>query len=191
MDVGTQVPHGAVRAYAMGERGARNEAATPEDVDMMARIVRESVEAGALGFSTSRTLGHRAMDGEPVPGTFAAEDELFGLGRAMAAGGRAVFELAPAGAAGEDVVAPKREIDWMCRLAEEVGMPVSFALLQVDAAPTLWRELMDESLRGRARGARVPSSGRPALRHADRVADSPRLLEAADVPGLGPPAALG
>ena len=59
-------------------------------------IVQEAIEAGALGFSTSRTLGHRAMDGRPVPGTFAAEDELFALGRAMQRGGRAVFELAPA-----------------------------------------------------------------------------------------------
>ena len=66
----------------------------------MGRLVQEAIEAGALGFSTSRTLGHRAMDGEPVPGTFAAEDELFGLGRAMAAGGRAVFELAPQGVGG-------------------------------------------------------------------------------------------
>jgi N-acyl-D-aspartate/D-glutamate deacylase len=155
VDVAAQVAHGAVRAYVMGERGARNQPAAPEDIAAMARIVREAIEAGALGFSTSRTLGHRAMDGEPVPGTFAAEDELFGLGRAMAAGGRATFELAPAGAAGEDVVAPKREIDWMCRLADDIGMPVSFALLQVAAAPTLWRELMEESLRATERGAPV------------------------------------
>jgi N-acyl-D-amino-acid deacylase len=155
VDVGTQIAHGAVRAYAMGARGARNEPASAADIAAMARIVQEAIEAGALGFSTSRTLGHRAMDGEPVPGTFAAEDELFGLGRAMAAGGRATFELAPAGAAGEDLVAPKREVDWMCRLAEEIGMPVSFALLQVSQAPTLWRELMDESLRATERGAPV------------------------------------
>jgi N-acyl-D-aspartate/D-glutamate deacylase len=145
IDFGVQVAHGAVRAYAMGERGAKNQPATPEDIAVMARIVQEAIEAGALGFSTSRTLGHRAMDGEPVPGTFAAEDELFGLGRAMARGGRAVFELAPAGASGEDLVAPKRELEWMQRLAAETGMPVSFALLQVDAAPNLWRELMEIS----------------------------------------------
>src|SRR3954454_24479009 len=133
LDVGTQVPHGAVRAYVMGDRGAKNQPATPEDIAAMAEIVREGIEAGALGFSTSRTIAHRAIDGEPVPGTFAAEDELFGLGRAMAAGGRAVFELAPTGSAGEDLIAPKKELAWMRRLAEETGMPVSFAMIQVDA----------------------------------------------------------
>jgi N-acyl-D-aspartate/D-glutamate deacylase len=73
----------------------------------------------------------------------------------MAAGGRAVFELAPMGAAGEDIVAPKIEIDWMCRLADAIGMPVSFALEQVQAAPDLWRELMDESIRATDAGAPV------------------------------------
>jgi len=67
----------------MGERGARNEPAAAADIDAMAAIVREGIAAGALGFSTSRTLAHRAIDGEPVPGTFAAEDELFGIGRVL------------------------------------------------------------------------------------------------------------
>jgi N-acyl-D-amino-acid deacylase len=155
VDVGSQIAHGPVRAYAMGERGARNEPATPEDIDAMARLVREAVEAGALGFSTSRTLGHRAMDGEPVPGTFAAEDELFGLGRAMAAGGRAVFELAPEGVAGEDILAPKRELAWMERLAGEIDRPVSFALIQIDAAPQLWREQLEVSAAAHAAGSRL------------------------------------
>ncbi len=65
----------------MGERGARNEPATPDDIAAMAAIVKEAIQAGALGFSTSRTIAHRAIDGEPVPGTYAAEDELFGIGR--------------------------------------------------------------------------------------------------------------
>jgi N-acyl-D-amino-acid deacylase len=163
IDVGTQIAHGAVRAYVMGERGARNEPATPDDIAQMARVVREAIEAGALGFSTSRTLGHRAMDGEPVPGTFAAEDELFGIGREMAKAGRAVFELAPMGAGGEDIVAPMKEVDWMRRLSAETGLPVSYALLQIDQAPHLWRELMDESLRAYDEGAQLypQVAGRP------------------------------
>jgi len=143
VDFGTQVAHGAVRGYAMGERGARNEDATDDDIAAMARIVQEAVEAGALGFSTSRTEGHRAIDGEPVPGTYAAERELFGLGRAMAAGGQAVFELAPAGAVGEDDAAAMRELDWMTRLAAETQRPVSFTMIQTQSAPDLWRKQLD------------------------------------------------
>jgi N-acyl-D-amino-acid deacylase len=155
VDFGVQIAHSAVRTYVMGDRGERNEPATAEDIDLMAKHVQEAVEAGALGFSTSRTLGHRAMNGEPVPGTFAAEDELFGLGRAMARGGASVFELAPMGAAGEDILAPKTEVEWMKRLAAETGSPVSFALIQVDAAPELWREIMAESLAAHEAGSPI------------------------------------
>jgi N-acyl-D-aspartate/D-glutamate deacylase len=153
MDVGTQIAHGAVRSYVMGDRGARNETATPEDIATMKQVVKEAVAAGALGFSTSRTLAHRAIDGEPVPGTYAAEDELFGIGSALGELGTGIFELAPAGAAGEDVISPKKEVDWMRRLSAAIHRPVTFALVQVDAAPDLWRELMDESLRAVSDGA--------------------------------------
>ncbi|HKV20582.1 MAG TPA: amidohydrolase family protein [Mycobacterium sp.] len=155
IDVGSQIAHGAVRAYAMGDRGARNEPATPDDIAAMARIVQEGIEAGALGFSTSRTIGHRAIDGEPVPGTYAAEDELFGLGRAMAAGGRAVFELAPQGVAGEDIIAPKKELEWMRRLGAEIDRPISFGMIQVDAAPDLWREQLDISAAAHEAGSEL------------------------------------
>jgi N-acyl-D-aspartate/D-glutamate deacylase len=155
MDVGTQIAHGAVRAYVMGERGARNEPATPDDIDQMRAIVHAAVEAGALGFSTSRTIAHTAIDGEPVPGTFAAEDELFGIGAALGELGTGVFELAPMGAAGEDIVNPVKEVDWMRRLSAEIGRPVTFALIQVDSAPELWRELMDASLAAADDGADI------------------------------------
>ena len=155
MDVGTQVAHGAIRAYVMGERGARNEPATASDIDEMATLVREAIAAGALGFSTSRTLAHTAIDGEPVPGTFAAEDELFGIGGVLGELGTGVFELAPMGTAGEDVIGPAKEVDWMRRLAATIGRPVTFALLQVDAAPELWRGLMDASLEATAEGADI------------------------------------
>ncbi len=153
VDVGTQIAHGAVRSYVMGERGARNEPATPEDIATMKQVVKEAMAAGALGFSTSRTLAHRAIDGEPVPGTYAAEDELFGIGAALGELGTGIFELAPAGTAGEDILAPKAEVDWMRRLSAAIQRPVTFAMVQVDAAPQLWRELMDESLRAVSDGA--------------------------------------
>jgi N-acyl-D-aspartate/D-glutamate deacylase len=155
MDIGTQIAHGAVRAYVMGERGAKNEPATPDDIARMRAIVRDAVVAGALGFSTSRTVAHVAIDGEPVPGTFAAEDELFGIGGALGELGTGIFELAPMGAAGEDIVGPIKEVDWMRRLSAEIGRPVTFALIQVDAAPDLWRELMDASLAAADEGADI------------------------------------
>jgi len=163
MDVATQVPHGSVRAYVMGERGARNEPATSEDIAGMAALVREGMVEGALGFSTSRTIAHRAITGEPVPGTFAAEDELFGIGRVLGELDRGIFEVAGAGAAGEDLAAPRRELDWMRRLSREIRRPVTFALVQVDPAPNLWRELLDLSARAAEEGAQVfpQVAGRP------------------------------
>ena len=163
MDVGTQVPHGSVRAYVMGQRGADNEPATTEDIEEMAAIVKEGVAAGALGFSTSRTIAHTAITGEPVPGTFAAEDELFGIGRVLGELGEGIFEVAGAGAAGEDIAAPAKELDWMVRLSKEIQRPVTFAMLQVDAAPDLWRELLERSAAAVEDGAEVfpQVAGRP------------------------------
>jgi N-acyl-D-aspartate/D-glutamate deacylase len=163
VDVGTQVPHGAVRAYVMGERGARNEPATPDDIARMAAVVRAGIEAGALGFSTSRTIMHRAVDGEPVPGTYAAEDELFGIGQALGDLGTGVFELAPAGVMGEDLTAPDREIAWMRKLSAAIGRPVSFALSQHNLAPDQWRDLLRLAQEANAEGSdlRAQVGGRP------------------------------
>ena len=142
LSIGTQVPHGAVRAYVMGERGAANEPANLQDIERMASIVKEGIEAGALGFSTSRTIAHRAIDGRNVPGTFAAEDELFGIGRQMPGG---VFELAPAGVTGDDLSLPDQEVDWMRRLSEETGRPVTFAMVQHNADRDQWQHLLEAS----------------------------------------------
>ncbi len=136
VDVGTQVPHGAVRAYVMGERGAKNEKATPEEVAEMARIVKEALQAGALGFSTSRTMVHRAKDGEVVPGTYADEDEIFPIGRALGEVGHGVFEVA------SDLAPEGKELDWMSRLGKETGRPVSFACLQNPIDKDQWKRLI-------------------------------------------------
>jgi len=162
-DVAAMIAHGPLRTYVMGERGSRNEPATGADIDEMARLVGEAMKAGAFGFSTSRTIAHRAMDGEPVPGTFAAEEELFAIGNAMGATGRGVLEVAPAGLAGEDLVAPEKEIDWICRISETIGRPVTWLMLQNDVQPDEWKRLMSLSVEAQERGHKVVPqvAGRP------------------------------
>jgi N-acyl-D-amino-acid deacylase len=149
IDVGTQVPHGAVRAYVMGDRGAKNEPPTSADITEMARLVKDGVAAGALGFSTSRTFLHRAVDGEPVPGTFAGEDELLGIGRVLGELRRGVFEIA------SDLAPEAPEFDWMERLAGMTRQTVTFALLQSDADPSQWRRMLALTERAAANGCRV------------------------------------
>ncbi|MGV8997917.1 MAG: N-acyl-D-amino-acid deacylase family protein [Parvibaculaceae bacterium] len=149
LDIATQVPHGSVRAYVMGDRGARNEAATPEDIVQMSKIVREGIEAGALGFSTSRTMLHISKDGEPVPGTFANKDELMGIGRALAEGGHGVFEMA------SDMTPAEDEFMWMKELSAETGLPVTYALLQSPVDSEKWRHMLDLTAEARKQGANV------------------------------------
>ena len=158
MDVAAQVPHGAVRGYVMGDRGAANEEATAEDVTAMAAIVEASLRAGAVGFSTTRTVLHRAKDGELAAGTTASVDELLGIGDALGAAGAGVFEVA------SDMVDPEAEFAWMADLSRRTGRPVTFGCLQNDVWPQQWRTLLELSERANADGARiVPQvAGRPA-----------------------------
>src|SRR5690606_29580171 len=93
LDVSALVPHGAVRAYVMGDRGAANAPATADDIAAMAAIVRDAIAAGAVGFSTTRTVLHRARGGELAAGTTAGIDELVGIGAALATGDRRVLQL--------------------------------------------------------------------------------------------------
>jgi len=137
VDIGAQIPHGAVRAYVMGERGAKNERAEPAEIDEMAEIVKQGLEAGALGFSTSRTLLHRANDGEVVPGTYAEEDEVMGIGRMLGVVGHGVFEVA------SDLAPEGKELDWMSRLGKETGRPVTFACLQNPIDGDQWKRLLE------------------------------------------------
>ena len=155
MDVGAQIAHGALRAYVMGERGARNEPAGVEDVAAMHSLVAAAQAAGAFGCSTSRTIVHRAIDGEPVPGTFAAATELEALARAVAESGNGILEVAPAGILGEDLMAPAAELAWMVEISAKTGCPISFLCGQNHRQPEYWRQQLAECERARAHGARV------------------------------------
>ena len=155
IDVGTQVPHGAVRTYVMGERGAKNEPANAEDIEEMRQLVLEGIQAGALGVSTSRTIAHRAIDGENVPGTFAAEEEMLAFGKALEEAGTGVLELAPAGVTGDDMALPEKEVDWMRRVSAETGRPITFALVQLNIEPDHWKRVFELSEEAAKEGAQL------------------------------------
>lgn len=142
LDIATQVPHSALRAYVMGRRTADNAPATEQDIETMASMVRTSIEAGALGFATSRlTTQHFGSDGGPLPGTSASEAELMAMARAVRDAGGGVIQLAPCGASGDDgtvgnmgAAASKvtlvDEIEMMRRIHRETGLPVTFGIAE-------------------------------------------------------------
>ncbi|MBX9605914.1 MAG: amidohydrolase family protein [Gammaproteobacteria bacterium] len=135
MDIGAQVPHAALRFYVMGDRGADFQAAPSEDeIARMATLLEEALCAGALGFTTSRTIKHRARDGRYTPSLGAGEPELFGLAAAMRRAGRGVLEVNSDFGPGE--------FEILRRAAELAGRPLSVLLLQVNNAPSLWRETL-------------------------------------------------
>lgn len=149
VDVATHVPHGAVRAYVMGDRGAANEDPTESDIARMANIVEEGLRAGALGFSTSRTVLHKSIDGELVPGTTATPEELIGIGRGMARVGHGVFEMA------SDLVPEWNEFDWMGDLSRETGLPVTFTALQSPIKAMSFDDQMAQMREQNAQGANI------------------------------------
>ena len=165
MDVGVQLPHGPLRTYVMGdERAGGNAEVSPDDVAEMARLAREAMEAGAFGFTTSRTLGHLSSDGIPVPGTFAADDELFSIAKAVREGGGRIFEVAMAGITpNDDEDVTRRELDWIGQMALETGLTATFIVLQHNQDPRRWREEMDRAAQWRREGAKVVPlvAGRP------------------------------
>jgi len=142
IDYGCQIAHGPLRAYVMGERGSNNEKATEDDIRHMSILVEEAMNNGALGFSTSRTMLHLAVDGNPVPGTFASDFELLSLANAVAKSGKGLFESAPAGISGDDILAPKKEISMMSKISKQSGIPVTFLFAQNNKAPNDWKELL-------------------------------------------------
>ena len=147
LNVAAQVPHSALRSYVMGDRALRHEDATAEDLAAMARIVEEAMTAGAVGFSTSRTVGHRSVVGETIPGTFAEREELLALAGAMKAANKGVFQAVPAGVVG-DLAGPEQqtteeEVALFADIAEASGRAVTFTLAQNFNRPDQWRHCLD------------------------------------------------
>jgi N-acyl-D-aspartate/D-glutamate deacylase len=154
VDLATHVPHGALRLHVMGERGAAREAATPDDIDGMARLAREAVEAGAIGFSSSRTRNHRSSTGEFTPSLTAEADELLGIARAIGETGTGVLQLV------SDFDDVDAEFALFRSMAEASRRPLSFSLAGVD--PTKYPrqlQLLEE-----ANAAGVPMRGQAAAR---------------------------
>ncbi|HNY48275.1 MAG TPA: amidohydrolase family protein, partial [Casimicrobium sp.] len=124
------------RPYVMGLNGIESNDANAQEIDEMRRLTREALVAGALGFSTSRTLIHKGADGKHVPGTFARLEEIFGIGKALGDAHRGVFQMT------SNHVGMDQETVWMRKLAEETGQPVAFNVQQIDTHPELWKTLV-------------------------------------------------
>ena len=136
LDVGAQIPHSALRTYVMGERGITHDEATPADIQAMVDLVREGMRAGALGFSTSRTIIHKYDGRKYPPGTFASPDEILGIGRVLGEVGHGVFQMT------SNHYQMETELPWMTQLARDNKLPVAFALVQTDQTPDTWKRLL-------------------------------------------------
>ena len=146
IDVGSQLPHGALRLHVMGERGAAREAATPEDIEQMAAIAAEAMEAGALGFTTSRTMNHRSSKGELTPSLTADASELVGIALAMGKAGKGVLQVV------SDFIDIDHEFGLFRRMSEESGRPISMSLAQAPQAPDRFREILRRIEQANAEG---------------------------------------
>ena len=146
IDLATQVPHGALRLHVMGERGANREAATPDDIAAMAKHARAAVEAGALGFTTSRTLNHRTSTGDPTPTLTAAADELVGIAKGLGDAGMGVLQVV------SDFLDADAEFAILRAMVAESGRPLSISIAQSPLAPENWRLLLQRITEANADG---------------------------------------
>jgi N-acyl-D-aspartate/D-glutamate deacylase len=137
IDVGTQIPHGAVRAYVMGERGINHEEATQEEIDEMKQIVQEAVEAGAYGFSTSRTEKHNDVNGNLTPSITAHKTELVEIAKSLGQINKGVLQGI------SDFYDFDSEFDIFKSMSSESGRPISITVEQQDARPDWWLKLLD------------------------------------------------
>ncbi|MGH9274821.1 MAG: N-acyl-D-amino-acid deacylase family protein, partial [Acidimicrobiales bacterium] len=137
IDFAAQVPHGALRLYVMGERGAAGEPATDADIALMAELAAEAVAAGALGFTTSRTRNHRSSRGEFTPSLKAERQELVGIAEALGALGQGVLQVV------SDFTDLDDELATVRAMAERSGRPISISVAQSPLVPDQWRRLLD------------------------------------------------
>ena len=159
MDVGALIPHSAVRNYVMGERALRHEDATEADLQAMCDIVADGLNAGAVGFSTSRTIGHRSVLGEPIPGTFAEKAELLRIADVMKQLDKGVFQAVPAGVVGE-IAGPEKwtteqEVELFADIARSSGRSCTFTLAQNGDHPQTWRNCLDIVEQAQAEGLNI------------------------------------
>ncbi|MFT5439230.1 MAG: N-acyl-D-aspartate/D-glutamate deacylase [Alphaproteobacteria bacterium] len=139
MDICAQLPHSAVRVYVMGERAMRREVATADDIAQMRAITAEAIRSGALGFTTSRTLNHRTVAGEPIPSWDAAAEELTGIVMGLRDAGAGVMQLI------SDLTPERRpsEFALMRGMMEASGRPLSITILQQNRDPDGWKDFMN------------------------------------------------
>jgi N-acyl-D-aspartate/D-glutamate deacylase len=147
LDVAAQVPHCAIRAYVLGER-AHDLELTSDETEALARLTLEGLRAGAVGFSTSRTILHRSVHGL-VPGTRSRPEELLAIGRAMGEAGHGVFEMV------SDGVGSQEELDWMRSFCRESGRALTYAIAQTAFDPSGWRRMLARAEELVAQGERV------------------------------------
>jgi N-acyl-D-aspartate/D-glutamate deacylase len=138
IDIAAQLPHGALRVYVMGERGAKLEPANETDIAQMRALTAEAMRAGALGFTTSRTLNHRTVKGDPTPSLRATHEELMGIARGMKDAGSGVFELI----SDFDNPDPVTEFGMIRGLVAESGRPLSLSLAQAGKSADGWKALL-------------------------------------------------
>jgi N-acyl-D-amino-acid deacylase len=142
IDFATQVPHAPLRVFVMGQRGVEREPATAADMAAMSALVEEGVTAGALGFSTSRSLFHRTSQGALTPTITAAEEELTAIARGLGRAGKGVIQLLDDFA--DTTTEGSTEFAMLRRLVEASGRPLSFTLLDISIYPNRWQTLLRE-----------------------------------------------
>jgi len=136
MDIAGYVPHAALRVYVMGQRGVEREPAGADDIARMAELVREALDAGALGFATSRTFFHRSSDGKPIPTLDSSDEELLGIAQALKDRGKGIIQIV------HDFRDPDANVAQMRRLVAESGRPLTFSMGTSNNAPFIWPQLL-------------------------------------------------